>query len=349
MKGNGIKRLSVVLIFVLTVAAALLLPRGKEREDIKKASAGRAGLTASVYTINIPGEAQKTAGIATEELKPRLHRIRVAAYGRVLDPEGINYSRRIYSASTAGLEKANAALKASEEEYARLKALNASAKNVSDRALQAAEAQLAADKSGVASARGELQSARDAITLKWGPTLSEWVFSYSPSLQDILSAKNVLLQITVPPAIHLQGIPKKVGIETPTGGEASANFVSRAATTDPKIQGLSFIYIAPSSSGRLLPGMDVTAQMPSGRAQTGFFVPFSAVVWLQERAWVYIKKGETGFARVEVPTSNPVREGYFVSGVFSTGEELVIKGAQVLLSEETRPKTTGGGQEEDED
>ena len=350
MTGGKIKRLFVVLIFVVTVAAAFLLLRGKEVKDVKKTPGDRAGLPASVYTLTVSKEAQKTAGIITEILKPRLHRLGVAAYGRVLDPEGINSSRRIYIASTAGLEKANAALKASEKEYARLKTLNASAKNVSDRALQAAEAQLAADKAAIASARGELQSVRDAISLKWGPTLSGWIFDYSPSLLGILAAKDTLVQISVPPVINLKGIPKKVKIRPPTGGEVSANFVSRASKTDPKIQGVSFIYIAHSSSGRLVPGMDVMAQMPSGRAQTGFLVPFSAVVWLQDRAWVYVKKKETAFVRVEVPTSNSGNEAYFVSGIFSAGDEIVIKGAQTLLSEEMQPKTTGGGEdEEDED
>jgi hypothetical protein len=349
MKKAGIKGFIAALIFVTAVLAALLSLSGEKREDIKKIADPKPGVRASVYTVTISSEAQETDGITTELLKPRRHQMRVAAYGRVLDPVGINDSRRIYVAAAAGLEKAEAALNASEKEYARMKTLNAKAKNISDRALQAAAAQLAADRADAAGARGELQSAKDEISLNWGTALSGWIFDYSLPLQRVLAAKDVLIQITVPPALPIQGIPKKVRIEPPTGGEVSANFVSRAAAADPKIQGISFIYVAPSRSGRLLPGMDVMAEIPTEQVRTGFLVPLSAVVWLQDRAWVYLKKNETGFSRVEVQTSNPVSGGYFVSGVFSPGDELVIKGAQALLSEESKPKAAGGGEEEDED
>jgi hypothetical protein len=154
----------------------------------------------------------------------------------------------------------------------------------------------------------------------------------------------------MPAAAPIQGIPKEVRIEPPASGPVPARFVSRATSTDPKIQGIGFIYIASGRSGRLVPGMDVTVQMPSGRSEAGFFVPYSAVVWLQDKAWVYIKKSETGFTRVEVPTSNQVNDGYIVSGIFPPGAQLVIKGTQSLLSEEATLKTAGeGGKEEDED
>ncbi|MEJ2695437.1 MAG: hypothetical protein P8013_02200 [Candidatus Sulfobium sp.] len=349
MKSGRTRRLFAFLILFTALPAAFLLLSGVKGEDTQKSPGARTGVPESSYTVTISKEAQEAGGITTEALKPRLHRMSVTAYGRVLDPEGINASRRAYVAATTGLERANAALNASEKEYERLKTLNASAKNVSDRALQAAAAQLAADRAEEANARGVLQSAKDSIAVKWGPTLSEWIFDYSSQLQDVLGTRKVLLQITVPPAFPVRGIAKRIRIEPPSGGTVSANFVSRATRTDPRIQGVSFIYAASSSSGNLLPGMNVTAQMHTGRVRKGFFVPLSAVVWLQDRAWVYVKKSATGFAREQVPTSNPLNEGYFVSGRFSPGDELVVKGAQALLSEESIPKATGGGEEEDED
>jgi hypothetical protein len=95
--------------------------------------------------------------------------------------------------------------------------------------------------------------------------------------------------------------------------------------------------------------MNVTAQMPSAGAQNGFFVPASAVVWLQDRAWVYVKESRTGFSRVELPTTTPVSNGYFATGVFSAGDRIVIKGAQALLSAESTPKSAGGGGGEGDD
>ena len=348
MKKRGIEGLLAALV-VMAVLAALLLLHGKNGKDIGKAVDAGTEPRATVYTLTISKEAQKAAGIAVEPLKPGLHRMEVTAYGKVLDAEGINASRRLYVTATSGLEKAEAVLKASEKEYARMKNLNAKAKNVSDRALQTAAAQLASDRAEDGRARGELQSARDEISLKWGTTLSGWIFDYSLPLRNVLAAKDVLVQVTAPPAASLPEIARTVTIETPAGLTVPATFVSRATATDPKIQGISFIYLAPSSSGRLLPGMDVTTQMPSGGTETGFVVPFSSVVWLQDKAWVYLRESETGFVRVEVPTSASINKGYFVSAVFSPGDKLVVKGAQAVLSEESIPRTTGGGGEEDED
>jgi hypothetical protein len=352
--GEYRKSMVVAIIIIMAVLAAFFLLTGEKRKDGEKASgpikAEPAAPPASGYTMVVTGEAQRTGGITTEALKPRLYQKHVAAYGKVLPPAGLNASRKSYIAAMAGLEKAEAALEASEKEYARMKVLNDSAKNVSDRALQAAAAQLAADKAEEANARGALQSAKDAIRLEWGPVVSGWIFDYSDPLRRLLETREVLVQVTMAAAAPIQGIPKEVRIEPPAAGPVPARFVSRATSTDPKIQGISFIYIASGRSGSLVPGMDVTAQIPSGGLEAGFFVPHSAVVWLQDKAWVYIKKSETGFTRVEVPTSNPVNDGYVVSAVFSPGAQLVIKGAQSLLSEENTPKATDrGGEEEDED
>ncbi|MDA8432888.1 MAG: hypothetical protein M0Z60_07990 [Nitrospiraceae bacterium] len=348
MKSGNKRLITAAFIVTLVIIAAFFLLTGERRKDNEETANTQKGPQPSAYTVTISEESQKTGGITTAALKPGSYKRQITAYGSVLPPDGLNASRKSYIAAAAGLEKAEAQLKASEQEYERLKVLNANDKNVSDRALQGAAARLAADKAEEAHARGGLQSAKDEIGLKWGPILSGWIFDYSAPLLRLLGTKDVLVQVTVPPASPIQGITKDIVIEPPAGSSIPARFVSRATGTDPRLQGISFIYIASSSSGSLVPGMEVTAQMPTAQAQTGFLVPFSAVVWLQDKAWVYIKKTGTGFSRVEVPTSTQVNEDYFVSGIFSPGDELVVKGAQALLSEENTPKAKSGGGEEEE-
>ncbi len=345
---KGKKFLTSSLILILLFFAAFLLLSGEKKKDNDEAGEKTNAQPAN-YTVMVSEESQKADNITTETLQPGLYQRHVTAYGQVLSPEGLSSSYKNYVAARSGLEKVRAQLKASGQEYARLKVLNANEKNISDRQLQAAAARLAADKAEEASAKGALKSAKNTIIINWGPTLAQWIAGYKPSIRRIIEAKDVLVQLTIPPSAPLKGIPKKVQIEPPAGGLIPARFVSRAASTNPNIQGLSFIYIAPSRSGMLVPGMNATAQMPSAGAQTGFFIPESAVIWLQDKAWVYVKKSETGFSRVEVPVSMPVSNGYFVAGVFSAGDRIVIKGAQALLSAESTPKAAGGGEEEDED
>ena len=340
------------LIFVLALLAVLFIFSGEKNRNGQEEKTEKNSQTNQKppgYTVTISEEQQRTDGIMTVALKPGLYQKQVAAYGEVLAPEGLSALYKNYIAATSGLEKAKAQLKASKLEYDRLKILNASDKNISDRELQAAASRFAADQAEETSAYGTLLPAKNAVLLKWGPLISGWVFGYKPPLRRIIETTDVLVQVTVPPSATFKGIAEHIILKSPNGAAVSATFISRATSTNPALQGISFIYIASSHNGFLVPGMNVTAQMPAAGAQTGFFIPASAVVWLQDKAWVYVKKSATGFSRVEVPTSISVNNGFFVSGIFASGDQVVTKGAQALLSEESTPKVTGGGEEEDED
>ncbi len=350
LTGQKRKRSMAAFILFVAVCMAFLPGCAKKKEGGEKESAGlKTAPQPSGYTVTVGEDEQRTDGMMTIALKPGLYQKHVEAYGEVLAPEELSGVFKDYIAASSALERAKAQMKASENEYDRLKTLNASNKNVSDKELQAAAARFKADQAEEAAATGTLTSAKNTIGLKWGPVISEWVFGYKPALRRVFETKDVLVQITVPPSFSLKGIPERIPLTTPAGINLPARFVSRATSTNPSLQGLSFIYIASSHDGCLVPGMNVTAQMPSAMSQTGFFIPASAVVWLQDNAWVYVKKSEAGFSRIEVPTSSPVKGGYFVSGIFAPGDQVVTRGAQALLSAESTPKTTGGGGDDGDD
>ncbi len=342
------KRLLAAFVFVVAIFIVFSALSGGKKKDgkEKETKTSQTKPEPSGYTVTVSEEEQRTDGIMTMALKTGLYQKTVAAYGEILAPEGLSELLKNYVAAASGLERSKAQLKASGLEYARLKLLNASDKNVSDKELQAAAARLAAAQAEEKTASATLISAKNTIRLKWGPIISRWVFVNKPALRRVIETKDVLVQISLPPSLSLKGIPERIRIASPAGASVSARFVSRATSTNPAFQGLGFIYIAPAHNGSLVPGMNVAAQMPSGVMQTGFFIPGSAVVWLQDKAWVYVKKSETGFSRVEAPTSTSVDNGYFVSGIFAPGDLIVLKGAQALLSEESTLKTTGGGGDE---
>lgn len=353
----NIKRDAITAVATAAVLATVLLlspagcSRGEKDKDgrsaLKTGSATSEAGTSN--TVVLSEEVQKTGGIATKVLEPELHREQIEAYGMVLQPDGLLRSRNDYVSAMSSLRKAEASLRASKEEYRRLKYLNENDKNISDRMVQAAQARMEADLATEAEARENMRSVKSAAELQWGSTLSGWIFDFSPGLERLVGLKDVLVQVTIRPGTAVGSIPGKIGIEAPEGRPIEATLIVRAPATDPRIQGISYIYIAPSHTNRLIPGMNVSAYLPAAGHEKGFVIPSSAVVWLQGKAWVYIRYGKTGFSRVEVPTSNPLSIGYFVSGVFSPGDQLVIKGAQALLSEESKPKAAAGGEEEDED
>jgi len=85
--------------------------------------------------------------------------------------------------------------------------------------------------------------------------------------------------------------------------------------------------------------MNVTTDLPSEPSAKGVFIPASSVVWWQGKSWVYVKRDTEHFVRREVSVESPVNNGYFSVKNFRPGEQIVVKGAQILLSEEFRLKT----------
>ena len=128
-----------------------------------------------------------------------------------------------------------------------------------------------------------------------------------------------------------------------TAGDARATiaYVSPATRTDPRIQGVSFFYTAPAESG-VLPGMNLLAFLPSGRTVRGITIPASAIVWWQDRAWVYRRTGADSFTRTEIPTDLPATGGGYVVKGAAKDTEIVTQGAQSLLSEEFRAQIQVG-------
>ena len=99
---------------------------------------------------------------------------------------------------------------------------------------------------------------------------------------------------------------------------------------------MSFFYLAPARPQGLLPGMNVLAYLPIGPPVQGVMVPAAAVVWWQGKAWVYVQTDPNHFVRRELSTETPVPEGWFVGTGLAAGDSIVVRGAQLLLSEEFR-------------
>jgi hypothetical protein len=55
-----------------------------------------------------------------------------------------------------------------------------------------------------------------------------------------------------------------------------------------------------------------------------------------DQAFVYLKTEEDTFSRRTLDHYSPMAGGYFISDAIKPGEQIVTKGAQMLLSEELR-------------
>ncbi|MDE2497398.1 MAG: multidrug transporter, partial [Xanthomonadaceae bacterium] len=147
---------------------------------------------------------------------------------------------------------------------------------------------------------------------------------------------------TLPSGRELSPPPATAYIQIDKTSRAPIVLVSAAARTDPKIQGVSFLYLVSAQSG-VLPGMNVLALLPSGSAIKGQIVPASAIVWWQDRAWAYRRTAASTFTRIEISTDHPAPGGGFVVTTLPNGAQIVTRGSQLLLSEEFRAQIQGGG------
>ena len=83
----------------------------------------------------------------------------------------------------------------------------------------------------------------------------------------------------------------------------------------------------------------------------GVIVPNTAVVWHAGKSWVYRKRDAETFGRYEISTASELGDGWFQATAPETGsdeaalpqsaslvpgDEVVISGAQLLLSEELK-------------
>ncbi len=291
--------------------------------------------------ITLDQATQKKSGIVVAPFKAVSHQEELRAYGMVIDLQDLVDLRNSFATAKAQAEKTQASLEASRREYERVKALNEN-RNISDKVFQAAEATWRSDDASARAAETALHVLEGTVRQRWGAVLARWFFDASKEFDRLMQRQDVLLQVTLPPTPHLSSASRQARVQTPDGKLAYATLVSRSPRTDPRIQGMSFLYVAQAQATDLLPGMNVLAYLPNGSQIQGVIVPAAAVVWWQGKAWLYRQKDSDRFVRQEIAMETPVKDGWFVAKGLSPNDRVVVSGAQLLLSEELRSQIQVG-------
>lgn len=292
--------------------------------------------------------ATRMGGIVAAPLQPMAHRQEIQALGVVLSSQEFNDLHNNRAAAKAQAEAAQATADASRKEYARLKALNAAERNVSDKALQTAEAMWRSDEARQKVAAEALQTIEQNARQQWSPRLADAIMNSTLLFRRLAAQQDVLVQVTLSGA-YLSSLPQTIQLQSPGGGFVEAGLISLAPRTDPRFQGQSLLYFVPAKKSGLVPGMSVSAHLPAGPEEHGYLVPETAVVWWQGKAWVYLEESKGHYVKQELPASGSVTEGWFVPKQFTKGKPVVVTGAQLLLSEELRPRSKANGEQEDND
>ena len=291
--------------------------------------------------VTLDAETRRRNGIETAVLAPAPYQERVRAYGTVFDLARLTDLSNGYQNAKAALQMAEAKLAASRPAMERAQTLNKNDRIVSQATVQAAQANFGADLAGLATAQSQVRTLAATAQQEWGSVLGKALIEGAPAITRLIERKDFLLQITLPPGSMIAAPPPTATVATVNGQTADIAFVSAATRTDPQIQGVSYFYVAKVDSG-VLPGMSVLAYLPMAGAANGLTIPASAIVWWQDRAWVYRVLAEGKFSRVAIATDNPGPGGAYIARSFGANAEIVTQGAQMLLSEEFRAQIQVG-------
>jgi hypothetical protein len=342
-------RKPLVLIPAAIVVAGLLVfafiqgraefAKEKEREAPVK-TPSRVATVGGEAVVKIDKATLAKSGIALTALTANTSPLEQQAYAVVLQVQDLADARNSYAAAKAQLDKVRTSVEVARKDYQRLNLLHNDDRNVSDKVFQAGAAALATEQANAQAAQVALQSTASGVVQRYGETIAGWLASDSPTLRRVLQQQEVLLQVTLP--IEAAGTvpPKTIRIQAAENVFSSATLVARSPRMDPRVQGISFFYVA--SGQTLVPGMNVQAFLPTPSEATGVVVPQSAVVWWQGKSWIYVQRSPDHFARVEVPAERPVKNGFFVRTGLQPNDHVVTTGAQLLLSEEFRSQIQVG-------
>ncbi len=146
-----------------------------------------------------------------------------------------------------------------------------------------------------------------------------------------------------------------ISISDQPSASASASLVGPAADVDPVTRRPVYLYrTAPAWPGAR-PGAPVETMLAQPElTATGVFVPTTAVVQWEGLAWAYVQRSAAPsgarFVRRRVDTSHPVLGGWLVLSpgalAVHAGDNIVVRGAQELLSEEFRSRVSVGEAED---
>jgi hypothetical protein len=334
----------VILFWMLVFYGKDEFEAGHEEDEEVISAPSLVSTEHGAVTVTLSPQAQEQSGIAVTRLEGASHRGEIVANGGVVGIDELLDQRKNFLAALAEADVVRASISSKRQEYERLEQLNHDNRNVSDRAVEAALASWKAEEARLAAAATDANNWRDAMRQQWGATLAGWAAQQPAAapLQSLLLHQEALLQITLPfdaPAPDL-ATPLAVTPAGAVGKRVPARLISAAPRSEGTLPGKTYFYRAAADSLRT--GMRVTARLPAQKQATaGVLVPDAAIVWFANQSWAYHKTAQDKFVRKPVRTDIETPNGWFNSkDILAPGEEVVTRGAQLLLSEEFKYQIT---------
>ncbi len=289
-------------------------------------------------TLSLSEESQSASGIATAVLGEVGSKASAEIFGVVLNPQPLFELRAQYLAALAQGRAQRIALASAQGEYQRLERLYADDRNVSERAVIVAQTQWQSEQAKLATAEQAANTLRGSLRSAWGEKVASWAADPRAKVFENLSTQSeVLVQVSLPYELRESAARQQI-IIGPIGvseGLRPARYVSPSHQSDTGLSGATFLYLAQGKDLRV--GMRVAGRLETGgEERNGVLIPQAAVVWHGGKAWCYVQEEADKFVRKEVSTAEELAGGWFNAEGFDAGDKVVVRGAQLLLSEEQK-------------
>jgi hypothetical protein len=259
-------------------------------------------------------------GLTTQTAQSTEYRDETAGYGVVVAHETV-------AQAVAELATAQATERQSRSALSRAQRLSGTPGAVSADVEETATRQAAVDAAAL-----RLTTQRLATTLGLSPP---WKTGDAGAiLQDLADGRIKLVRVTFP-------------LGTLTGGNPSSLRVAHIGVGKPAGWRMSLVWDAPADAsvpGRsffaLLKGSDVgegerlQVWAPVGPSASGVIIPAAAAVMSEGKYWCYVEKKTGTFSRIEIDTSKPTPDGYFVTDAVAAGDKVVTTAVGQLLAKE---------------
>ena len=300
------------------------------------------GSTNNLSTITLDEKNQNLAGIKTQALEVAKQPVEFVTYGKVISPQPLLELRTKYLTLLAQNKSLYARFNESQQNLLRTKNLYAQGV-VPARRLEDQQTRWQENKSHLDENGSQLQTLISSSRQVWGEPLTSWfVDSNDKKSGEFLQKKALLLQIIIPANIHLISEVKKTFIDETHQRQNAApvTLISVSPIIDPISQSQTYFF---KCQDRKVPyESQFTAWIATNNQNIkAISIPKSALVWHLGQAYVFIKTANDQFNRRLIPDLITSQQGYFSYENLHVGEEIVVTGAQTLLSQSLKSAIPG--------
>ena len=169
--------------------------------------------------------------------------------------------------------------------------------------------------------------------LQWGQKITQWLITPSSPIDALIKGDVTLIEININPLRPSQFTEIAISATGQRLTASTATLIEPSPQINTFSQGLAYLFITDSAT--IKRGMNITAWLADNKQQTGIIIPDASLIWHLGEALVFIKDGEQ-FSHHPIQQPLKIAHGYFIGEQLNENDEIVVIGAQLLLSQELK-------------